>query len=134
MREELIKFMRNKNWHKKIAKTKPYTQSLFEHSLVVYDIIDSIIKLLNDASEKFSDKEKNILRISAILHDIGKEKAEWQEAVKKGQKPPSHIDEDLAKTAISDLKKHIKIEDEQTILRCIGLHHKAAQSAGNIIT
>lgn len=133
MREELIKFMRNKNWHKKIAKTKPYTQSLFEHSLVVYDIIDSIIKLLNDASEKFSDKEKNILRISAILHDIGKEKAEWQEAVKKGQKPPSHIDEDLAKTAISDLKKHIKIEDEQTILRCIGLHHKAAQSAGNII-
>jgi len=133
MREELIKFMRNKNWHKKIAKTKPYTQSLFEHSLVVYDIINSIIKLLNYTTEKFSDKEKNILRISAILHDIGKEKADWQEAVKKGQKPPSHIDEDLAKTAISDLKKHIKIEDEQTILRCIGLHHKAAQSAGNII-
>ena len=133
MREELIKFMRNKNWHKKIAKTKPYTQSLFEHSLVVYDIVNSIIKLLNDTTEKFSDKEKNILRISAILHDIGKEKADWQEAVKKGQKLPSHIDEDLAKTAISDLKKHIKIEDEQTILRCIGLHHKAAQSAGNII-
>lgn len=133
MREELIKFIRDKNWHKKIAKTKPYTQSLFEHSLVVYDIIDSTIKLLNDTTEKFSDKEKNILRISAILHDIGKGKAEWQEAVKKGQKPPSHIDEDLAKAGISDLKKHIKIEDEQTILRCIGLHHKAAQSAGNII-
>ncbi len=134
MRKKLIKFMRSRNWHKKIAKTKPYTQSLFEHSLVVYDIIDSIIKLLSNTNRKFSDNEKNILRISAILHDIGKEEKDWQKAAKNGLKPPPHINATLANIGISNLKQYMKIENEQTILKCIGFHHKALQSEGNIIS
>lgn len=132
MRDKLISFMKNRNWHNKIAKTIPRTQSLFEHSLMVYDVVDSMIELL-DSGKPLSDKEKNILRIAAILHDIGKEKEEWQEAIRTGKKIPSHIDENLSKIAISDLSKIIKFEDSQAILNCICLHMKATQTTGNIL-
>jgi len=132
MRDKLMSFMKKRKWHNKIAKTRPRTQSLFEHSLMVYDVVALMIELL-DAGKPLSDKEKKILRISAILHDIGKEKEGWQEAIRTDKKVPSHIDEDLSRKAIIELSKIIKIEDSQAILNCICLHMKATQTTGNII-
>jgi len=127
-RRVLIDFMKTRDWHNKIAKTKPNIQTLYEHSLCVYDIVEQIITLLG-----FTEEESNILRVSAVLHDAGKEKGNWQDAVKNNLKTPSHIDEEFVVNLIKDFSQDFKGLDENTILSCINLHHRVTQSTGNLL-
>jgi len=120
--------MKKRNWHNKIAKSKPTIQTLYEHSLCVYDITEQIIQLL-----EFSEDESTILRVSAILHDAGKEKDAWQSAIRNEQKTPSHIDEELIKNLLKNFPEEFSELDANTILSCISLHHKVTQSSGNLL-
>ncbi len=125
-------FMKKRTWHNKIAKSKPNYQTLYEHSLSVFDIIEQIISLL-DKIKPFKKREKGILRISAVLHDSGKEKDEWQKAIISNEKLPSHLDENLIKELLNELPEKVKSIDANSILSCINLHHKAVQTSGNIL-
>jgi len=132
-REQLLKLFKKREWHKKIGKTSPFNQTLLEHSLITYDVVEKLLDLLK-RERVFSNEEEKILLISSIAHDVGKEKDEWQKAVKENRKPPRHIDDGLTQEIVGQLSEIFGIEDANTVIDAIKFHMAATKTNGNIIS
>lgn len=132
-RENLISFLRGRNWHQKIGKTSPYAQTLLEHSLLTYDVVEKLLDLLKE-KRIFSDEEEKILLISSVIHDVGKEKSEWQNAVRESKTPPKHIDDVLTQEMVDQLTDIFNIKDKNTIIDAVKFHMSAVKTNGNIIS
>lgn len=132
-RGKLIELLKKREWHKKIGKTYPYVQTLLGHSLITYDVIKKLLDLLR-RKNIFSDEEEKILMVSSIVHDVGKEKSKWQNAVRKNEKPPKHFDEALTQNIANQLADIFDIKDKNTIIDAVKFHMSATRTNGNIIS
>ncbi|HEC79168.1 MAG TPA: type I-D CRISPR-associated protein Cas10d/Csc3 [candidate division WOR-3 bacterium] len=132
-RAQLLRLFKARGWQNKIGKTFPFNQTLLEHSLITYDVVEKLLDLLRE-KKVFSNEEEKVLLISAIAHDVGKEKDEWQKAVKENRKPPKHIDDDLIQEIVGQLSNIFGIKDINSVIDAIKFHMSSTKTDGNIIS
>jgi len=84
--EKLLNYAYQRNWDRKLAKGG-YTKetSLLNHSYSTAAITYDLLKLINEKSDLFSEKEIEIAVISSFLHDLDKELDAFQRKI-KGEK------------------------------------------------
>jgi hypothetical protein len=79
--DRAMTWMRQRNWREKLAKSKS-GQSLYEHSLIEFDAYLQLAPILRGPKRYgLSALENWIVIVALIVHDAGKETAEWQEYV-----------------------------------------------------
>ena len=81
-RKKVISWMIERGWRQKIAKRGDYEQTLYDHTAIQLDILNSLSPTLKTKLGLTRD-ELIIIMLASILHDVGKEKKEWQEYIKK---------------------------------------------------
>ena len=77
----IIDFAQKRNWDKLIAKKiGNRTESILTHHLKTQKILRKIFELIGD-DLNFTDDEKKVIALVALLHDTGKENPKWQDKV-----------------------------------------------------
>lgn len=69
-----------RGWTNKIAKTRPYQQTLLHHALLSESAARYVLSVLNRQKWLNKKRKKYILR-AALLHDCGKERQEFQDYI-----------------------------------------------------
>lgn len=137
--ESASKWMRARGWHELLGKQRQYTQSLFHHVLVQLNFLTAIRPLLCDhAGFSLTHEQFFTLLVGNLCHDVGKEEPSWQEAVRKGTKPPDHVHYEKTRKAIEEWVELLGLASKgasftATVLAAIGLHHKATQGPASTL-
>ena len=72
-------WMLARGWKQKVAKRRQFDQSLFEHTLVELDATLQPLPILKQRHHfELSLEDEQVLIVSLIAHDVGKERVEWQ--------------------------------------------------------
>ncbi len=133
-------WMRQRNWREKLAKSRS-GQSLYEHSLIELDVFLQLAPMLRDRKHYgLSDAEENILMVSLIVHDAGKETDDWQAYVASLASPwVSHILPELSKKLVPEICSALGLaamssEVHRVMGHCAGIHHdRPGQSDAAVI-
>lgn len=137
--ESAAKWMRKRRWHELLGKHSQYTQSLFHHIFVQLNLLVAIRPLLcNQSGFGLSDRQFLALFVGNLCHDVGKEAEAWQEAVRKGERPPDHVHYEETQKAVEAWSSLLVGNEESnsfiaTVLAAVGLHHKATQGPASVL-
>lgn len=137
--ESAVKWMQGRRWHQLLGKHGQYTQSLFHHILVQLNLLMAIRPLLCDQSGLgLSALQFLALFIGNLCHDVGKEDTAWQDAVRKGERPPNHVHHEETQKAVEEWSRLLVGSEESTsfmatVLAAVGLHHKATQGPASVL-
>jgi hypothetical protein len=137
--ESASKWMRARGWHELLGKQQQYTQSLFHHVLVQLNFLTAIRPLLCDgAGFGFTQEQFHTVFAGNLCHDVGKEDPAWQEAVRKGNKPPDHVYYEKTRKAVEEWAELLGLTNQResfgtAVLAAVGLHHKATQGPANTL-
>jgi len=123
--------MMSRGWKHKLAKTRGYEQSLFEHSLNEFDVLVELLPILTSSRHyNLSDTEQKILLVALLIHDAGKETEEWQVYVQnpRADRWISHIIPDLTRNLIPELCGKLGFEQltepvQRIMAHCVEFHH-----------
>jgi hypothetical protein len=103
-REKAIEFMLARHWKEKTGKLRQFNQSLFDHSLVVLDVMLALLPLLRGTFvPQLTEQEEQVLIAGVLAHDVGKELDDWQEYVHGRQGFLSDVNRQLAETVVPQL-------------------------------
>ncbi|MGQ9570546.1 MAG: hypothetical protein ACUVUQ_06855 [Thermodesulfovibrionales bacterium] len=139
VKENAIVWMINRNWKRCIAKRREFEQSLFEHSMVELDAIIHLLPILRKPQHfNLSEDEEKVLLASIIVHDVGKEKKEWQEYILGKSGFVSDIDPKLTRQVVfplCDLLGFSGLEEKiiQVIENCVNLHMKHERTDAKVM-
>ena len=133
-------WMRRRNWREKLAKSRP-AQSLYEHSLIELDVLLQLAPVLRDPKHYgLSDLEQNVLMVSLIVHDAGKETDSWQAYVNSAGIHPwvSHILPHLSGKLVPNICEALGLDDlseqvNRVIVHCAAIHHNRAWQSNTAI-
>jgi len=111
----IVKFAQNRKWDKLIAKKVGNRfESILTHHLKTQNILSKTIEMIgNDMN--FSDEEKKVTILIALLHDAGKENPKWQEKIFTGSKGfVSHVGRKETETILQEIIEKLgwKIKEE----------------------
>lgn len=129
-----------RGWRQKVAKRRYYDQSLFEHSLVELDVALHLMPILRLPNHfDLSLEEEQIIYISLIAHDIGKERDEWQDYILGKRGFVSDVEPVLTKSILPGLCSSLgfpSLDRKATavIENCINLHMSHERRDTNILT
>ncbi len=123
-------WMRQRGWREKLAKSSS-GQSLYEHTLIELDAFLQLAPILRDPKRYgLTDLENWTVIVALIVHDAGKEGAEWQEYVtsRGAAQWVSHIVPELSEELVPEICASVGIEGidtavHQVIAGCAGIHH-----------
>lgn len=123
-------WMRLRGWREKVAKSSS-GQSLYEHTLIELDAFLQLAPILRDPKRYgLTEIENWIVIVSLIVHDAGKESAQWQEYVtsRGAAQWISHILPELSEKLVPKICAALGIEGigtevHQVIAECAGIHH-----------
>ncbi|HAG12115.1 MAG TPA: hypothetical protein DCK76_12300 [Desulfotomaculum sp.] len=138
--QNATEWMTNRNWKQLVAKRRKYEQSLFEHTLVELDMTLQLLPILRLPHHfSLSPEEEKILLASIIAHDVGKERAEWQEYVLGRRGFLSDIDPVLTSSILPDLCTALGFSGlDQKVMaiieNCVNLHMNHERNEANIIS
>ncbi|MHB1653891.1 MAG: hypothetical protein ACYCVD_15665 [Desulfitobacteriaceae bacterium] len=122
-----------------MAKKKHYEQSLFEHSLIELDVVLQLLPILKQPNHlNLSKVEEDIVVVSLIAHDAGKERSEWQKYISGQRSYISDVDFDYTMQVLPELLEDMGFEgyDEwvvKVVRNCINLHMKHERSDTNVL-
>ena len=129
--ETALNLIKDLDFHLYHAKSS--NESLLIHSLSVYRLIDEVLRF----SQTYSERDKELMRWSALLHDYGKTAEAWQKA-KRGPHRMTLDDtkyEDLRRILEDGITCHsgdlLAPADIEDILFIIEYHHGSGYSASN---
>ncbi|MBX9685141.1 MAG: hypothetical protein K2X27_00490, partial [Candidatus Obscuribacterales bacterium] len=139
--EHAMSWMRKRGWHRLLAKRSHFEQSLLEHSLIELDTLLELLPTLSSSSHYgLTQQEQEILCVSVLVHDTGKETAAWQEFIQGKGERVGHINLDLTLSVIpevcSALNLNVTTETVGEIMaRIAEFHHnKPGRSDGDIFS
>lgn len=129
--EKVAIWMKSRHWKQKLAKNRGTKQSLFEHSLMEFDVLLELLPILAKPNHyNLNEVEQKILMVSVLVHDAGKETGSWQEYIKdpKPQSWVSHILPELTGMVVSDLCTVLGFDEISTpvqriMAHCANFHH-----------
>ena len=131
LRERILTLMINRGWKDKIAKRSGFEQSLLEHSANCLDVMLTLLPTLR-THLGLSDEEEQALILGIAIHDVAKERDEWQAYVQgKGEYEP-HVIPDYTTTAVNELAEWLGFEGQQDAQATANLHMRSVQTAARI--
>lgn len=134
--ESAATWMRAQGWQELLGKQRVFTQSLYHHVLAQLNFVVAIRPLLCDP-KGFGMSEQQLLAVfvGSLCHDVGKEDPAWQEAVRRGVKPPDHVHHERVRGAIEEWVDRLGSGPQsgflEAALAAVRLHHKATQGAAS---
>jgi hypothetical protein len=138
--QNAMEWMSKRNWKQLVAKRRQYDQSLFEHTLVELDVTLQLLPILRLPHHfSLSPEEEQILLASIVAHDVGKERAEWQEYILGQRGFLSDVDPVLTSSILPDLCTALGFSGlDQKVMavieNCVNLHMSHERSEANIIS
>lgn len=136
IRLKAIDFMIKRGWKRLLAKSRQFTQSLFEHTIVELDTLIQLLPILKRPNHfNLNEEEEKILIASIICHDVGKARQEWQEYIKGQRSFISDVDSELTKRAVPEICEALEFNEikHSDIENCINLHMKHERTDGNVL-
>jgi hypothetical protein len=125
-------WMASRGWKTKLAKKRGREQSLFEHSLIELDVLLEILPILAQSRHyDLTSAEQQILEVAVIVHDVGKERDEWQSYVADANPHKQwvpHILPELTRAVVPEICSTLGFEGlgqpvERIMAHCAELHH-----------
>ena len=133
LRGRILLFMLERDWQHKIAKRRGFEQSLLEHSIVCLDVLFTLLPTLK-AKLKLSEEEEQALILGTTIHDVAKERDEWQAYITgKGEYKP-HVIPEYTVEAVRSLAEWLGFGGEDDARAEANLHMKSVQTAARIFT
>ncbi|MEW6448576.1 MAG: hypothetical protein AB1426_10895 [Bacillota bacterium] len=137
--QNAINWMLDRGWKRLGAKRKQFDQSLFEHTLIELDVALQLLPILKQPSHfNLTTEEEQILVVSLVAHDIGKERPEWQDYLLGRRDFVSDVDPELTRAALPDLCSalgfsglHSKVM--AVIENCVNLHMSHERRDANVV-
>jgi hypothetical protein len=136
-------WMISRGWKRKLAKKRGREQTLFEHSLVELDVLLELLPILERTQHYgLTETERQVLEVSVIVHDVGKERDEWQSYVldpNPHKQWAPHILPELIRGVVLDICSVLGFEDlgqpvERIMAHCAAFHHsRPGLSDGSIM-
>ncbi|NLI12601.1 hypothetical protein [Pelotomaculum propionicicum] len=140
IRKKASQFMLKRGWKELVAKSGAYQQSLFEHTMCELDVLLQLLPILRLPNHyDLKLEEEQILIVSVIGHDIGKETKEFQDYIKGlSQEKALHIITGLTKKVVPEICEILGFSDlqhysHQIIENCINLHMSRNRTDANLI-
>lgn len=137
--QKASKWMLARGWKRMIAKRKQFDQSLFEHSLVELDFALQLLPILRQPNHfGLSLEEEQILLVSLVAHDVGKERPEWQEYILGRRGFLSDVDPALTRNVLPNLCETLGFSGlDQKVMavieNCIDLHMSHERRDANVL-
>jgi hypothetical protein len=136
-------WMVSRGWKRKLAKKLGREQTLFEHSLVELDVLLELLPILGQPHHyDLTDTERQILEVAVVVHDVGKERDEWQSYIADPNPHKQwvpHILPQLTRAVLPEICSALGFEGlgqpvEQIMAHCAEFHHsKPGLSDGSIM-
>lgn len=127
--EKALDFLREHDFH--LYHAKSWNESLLIHSFTAYSLVHHVLPF----TQLYTEKDKELMRWAALLHDYGKTAANWQR-VKRGRHKVSLGDmkyEELRSLLEAGIKRHsaalLSAADIEDILFIIEFHHGSGRTA-----
>ena len=140
IRQKAIQFMLGRGWRDIVAKSGAYQQSLFEHTLCELDVLLQLLPILRTPNHySLTSEEEQILIVSVIGHDAGKETKNFQDYITgASQDKAPHIIAELTKEVVPELCDALGFDSlkqwaHKIIENCINLHMSRSRTDANLI-
>lgn len=133
LRKRILTFMIDRGWKDKIAKRSGFEQSLMEHSANCLDVMLVLLPTLRE-SLNLSDEEEQSLILGITIHDVAKERDEWQAYVQGKSEYEPHIIPEYTAAAVEELAEWLGFEGEQDAQATANLHMRSVQTAARIFS
>lgn len=137
--EKAVSWMDNRGWKRLTAKRHLFDQSLFDHTLVELDAMLQLLPILTQPNHfNLSEVEQQVLIVSLLAHDVGKERPEWQEYIAGRRAFISDVDPSLTRAIVPGLCATLRFEavGQQVLAvieNCINLHMSHQRSDANVV-
>lgn len=134
--QKASEWMLARGWKQKIAKRRQFDQSLFEHSLVELDAILQLLPILRQPNHfGLLPEEEQVLIVSVVAHDVGKERPEWQDYILGRREFVSDVDPALTDNVVPELCAALGFLglDQEVIKNCVNLHMSHERTDANIV-
>ena len=134
LRKNAVSWMIARGWRQKIAKRGEYEQTLYDHTAIQLDVLSSLSPILKVKMGVTKD-ELIVILLALILHDVAKEKQEWQAYIKDETSYSSHIDEKLAREVLDELLAYMGLKDidKEAVISGVVLHMWAERTPGKVM-
>jgi hypothetical protein len=135
-------WMQARDWKTKLAKSRGYEQSLFEHTLIELDVLLELLPVLASPSHYgLSETEQRVLVVAVIVHDAGKETAAWQAYIRQVQRDRwvPHVIPEFIRVVVPELCAVMGVQEtsepvQRIMAHCAAFHHaKPSRSDGAIM-
>lgn len=129
--ENAAKWMKMRGWKRKLGKVREREQTLFEHSLIEFDVLLELLPILSTPRHYgLSSTEQEVLMVAVLVHDVGKETDAWQAYVSdpSPERWVPHILPELTGAVIPEICVALQLPDlsqpvQQIMAYCANFHH-----------
>lgn len=129
-----IEYMLERGWKEITAKSKRFEQSLFDHTLIEIDTLITLLPLLRETfNPPLTEQEEQVLLISTLAHDIGKELDEWQKYIKGERGFLSDVNRELAEKVVPQLAELFGFSGTEEMLSGVLLHMRNERTDANVM-
>lgn len=136
--ERAISYMNQQGWQQLTAKSRGFEQSLFDHTRIEIDALLQMAPIFSDTKHFGLTKEEiELLVVTLMAHDIGKQLPEWQEYIHGRHESLSDVNRKLTAEVVPTLYPALGLEPnedaERVIENCINLHMKHERRPANVL-
>lgn len=129
-----IEYMLERGWKEITAKSKRFEQSLFDHTLIEIDALITLLPLLRETFDPpLTEQEEQVLLISTLAHDVGKELDEWQKYIKGERGFLSDVNRELAEKVVPQLAELFGFSGMEEMLSGVLLHMRNERTDANVM-
>jgi hypothetical protein len=133
LRTRIFTFMIQRDWKSKLAKLGEFEQSLLEHSINCLDVMLTFLPILR-VQLRLSEEEEQALILGIAIHDVAKERDDWQDYIRGMGNYKSHIVPEYTAHAVDELAAWLGFTGQRTAQATADLHMKSVQTAARIFT
>jgi hypothetical protein len=131
LREKILTFMIKRGWKDKIAKRRGFEQSLLGHSANCLDVMLTLLPALR-MRMRLSEEQEQALILGISIHDVAKERDEWQAYVRGEGEYEPHIIPEYTVEAVKALAEQLGFGGQADARAGADLHMKSVQTAARI--
>ena len=133
LREKILTFMIRRGWKDKVAKQRGFEQSLLEHSANCLDVMLTLLPALKTRLH-LSEEEEQALILGIAIHDVAKERDEWQAYIRGEGEYEPHVIPEYTVAAVKALAEWLGFGGQDDARAGANLHMRSVQTAARIFT
>lgn len=133
-----VSYMNQQGWQRLTAKSRGFEQSLFDHTRIEIDALLQLAPIFSSPKHfGLTEEEIELLLVTLMAHDVGKQLPEWQEYIHGRHDPLSDVNRKLTAEIVPTLYPALELEPnadaERVIENCINLHMRHERRPGNVL-